>query len=112
MRESSMDMEVEHGGPPGLAPTLDNEAGAQLREKFEELARLMPGHGWIALKYMLPEAKEKAREIAGWLLRQPGFVGQAGRYQEISREQKKSSFLASVTILKTLCFVQATTAEG
>ncbi len=46
----------------------------------------MPGHGRIALKYMPQEVKEKVHEAAHWLLRQPGFADQAGRYQEIAGE--------------------------
>ena len=86
LRESNLEAEAEHGGPPGLTPVLDDETHARLRKQLEGLAQAMPRHGRIALKYMPPEAKEIAHETAGWLLRQTGFADQAGRFAAINRE--------------------------
>lgn len=46
----------------------------------------MPGHGRIALAYMPAEAKTQAREIADWILRQPGFVQSTERYKELAKQ--------------------------
>jgi hypothetical protein len=46
----------------------------------------MPGKGRAALAYMPEPVKARAREIADWLLRQPGFAKSANRYAELARE--------------------------
>jgi hypothetical protein len=84
LREANLEAEAEAGGRPGLVPALDDEVRGEFQAKLEDIARAMPGHGRIALKYMPPEVKEKVQETAGWLLRQPGFADQAERYQEVA----------------------------
>jgi hypothetical protein len=86
LREITLGAELEAGGRPGLIPALDDKIRGELQTRLEEIARAMPGHGRIALQYMPPGVKEKVQETADWLLRQPGFVGQAGRYREIAVE--------------------------
>jgi hypothetical protein len=86
LREINLGAEAEAGGRPGLVPALDDEVRGELQSKLEDIAQVMPGHGRIALKYMPPEVKGKVQETADWLLRQPGFADQAGRYQEIAGE--------------------------
>jgi hypothetical protein len=86
LREVNLEAEEEAGGRPGLVPELADEVRGEFQLKLEEIARAMPGHGRIALKYMPPEVKEKVHAAADWLLRQPGFADQAERYQEIAGE--------------------------
>jgi hypothetical protein len=86
LRETTLGVEVEAGGRPGLAPALDDKVRGELQSRLEEIARVLPGHGRIALQYMPPEVKEEIQAAADWLLRQPGFAEQAGRYQEIAGE--------------------------
>lgn len=86
LRQEKLEIAAEHGGRPGPVPILDDEARSQLKSRLEEIARAMPGHGRAALKYMPEEVKAKVRETADWLLRQPGFADQAGRYQDLAKE--------------------------
>ena len=86
LREINLEVEAEVGGRPGLVPALDEDVRGELQAKLENIARVMPGHGRIALKYMPPEVKERVQETADWLLRQPGFADQSERYQEIAGE--------------------------
>ncbi len=58
LREINLEAEAEAGGRPGLVPALDDEVRVELQARLEEIARAMPGHGRIALKYMPPEVKE------------------------------------------------------
>ncbi len=83
LKEINLEAEAEAGGRPGLVPVLDEVRG-EFQVKLEEIAQMLPDHGRIALRYMLPEVKEKVQETADWLLRQPGFSEQVGRYQEIA----------------------------
>ena len=62
LREVNLEAEAEAGGRPGLVPELADEVRGEFQAKLEEIARAMPGHGRIALKYMPPEVKEKVRE--------------------------------------------------
>lgn len=75
-----------NGDPPGVPPRLYDEDRAALIEKIEQIADILPGKGRVALKFMLPEVKEKLHEVADWMLRQPGFSKSVGRYVEIARE--------------------------
>ena len=101
LREVNLEAEAEAGGRPGLVPALDDDVRVELQARLEEIAQVMPGHGRIALRYMPPEVKEKVQETADWLLRQPGFADQAGRYQEIAGE------LASTYTKKEESFTKA-----
>jgi hypothetical protein len=83
LKEINLEAEAEAGGRLGLVPVLDEVRG-EFQVKLEEIAQMLPDHGRIALRYMPPEVKEKVQETADWLLRQPGFAEQAGRYQEIA----------------------------
>ncbi|AEM79761.1 MobP3 family relaxase [Thermoanaerobacter wiegelii] len=74
------------GEKPGLPPTLDQITREELLEKLKELSKIMPSHGRIAFAYMPPEVKEKAKEAADWLLKQPGFSQSVERYKELAKE--------------------------
>jgi hypothetical protein len=74
------------GGRPGIPPTLRQPQLEDLASQLAALAGIMPGKGRAALAYMPEPVKARAREIADWLLRQPGFAQSAARYQELARE--------------------------
>jgi hypothetical protein len=71
-----------HKMPPVLTPGREE----LLVRMLQDLARIMPSKGRIALAYMPAEVKAQAREIADWILKQPGFSQSAGRYQELARQ--------------------------
>ena len=77
------------GENPGIEPLMTPDTKKQLIEKLNELATIMPGRGRIALKYMPPAVKEKAREISAWLLMQPGFLNSTEKYKDISAQLAK-----------------------
>ncbi|GBF35417.1 hypothetical protein DCCM_4544 [Desulfocucumis palustris] len=74
------------GAAGRVSPRLNDDVRAALSEKLEQIAGMLPGKGRVALKYMPPEVKEKLRDVADWLLKQPGFSESVGRYVEIARE--------------------------
>lgn len=73
------------GGEAGLAPVMGRGTEAELVQRLGVLAANMPGRGRVALAYMPPEVREQARELADWLLQQPGFRESAERYEEIGK---------------------------
>jgi len=74
------------GGKAGLPPTLEPHVKEELLEKLRELSKIMPQKGRIAYAYMPSEVKEKAKEVADWLLKQPGFSQSVERYKELAKE--------------------------
>lgn len=86
IQKAKLEVRVFTGQEPGLAPFLDTQASEELIKQLKELSGMMPGHGRAALKYMPPEVKDKAREIADWLLRQPGFLQSTERYKELAKQ--------------------------
>jgi len=77
------------GENPGLEPLMAPKTRKELMLKLNELAAIMPGRGRIALQYMPPQVKEKAREISAWLLMQPGFLNSTEKYRDLSEELAK-----------------------
>ncbi|APC08594.1 MobP3 family relaxase [Neomoorella thermoacetica] len=74
------------GSSPKMLPVLTPGREELLVRKLQDLARIMPGKGRIVLAYMPGEVKERAREIADWILKQPGFSQSAERYMELARQ--------------------------
>lgn len=74
------------GGTPGIPPTLREHQQEELARRLADLAQIMPGRGRAALAYMPEPVKTQAREIADWLLRQPGFVQSASRYADLAHQ--------------------------
>lgn len=74
------------GANPKMLPVLTSGREDVLGGKLLDLARVMPGKGRVALAYMPEEVKERARETADWLLKQPGFRQSTERYQELARQ--------------------------
>jgi hypothetical protein len=74
------------GSSPKMPPVLTPGREELLVRMLQDLARIMPGKGRIALAYMPAEVKAQAREIADWIMKQPGFSQSAGRYQELARQ--------------------------
>lgn len=58
---------------PGLNPKLYKREEIILAEKLENLSKIMPGKGRIALKFMPEEVKKEVVEIADYILKQPDF---------------------------------------
>lgn len=80
------DVRALDGNPAGVAPVLTPGDRKELARRLENLARVMPGKGRIALKYMPADTRSAAMEVADWLLGKPGFAASANRYREIARE--------------------------
>ncbi|WP_406676414.1 MobP3 family relaxase [Moorella sp. ACPs] len=74
------------GANPKMLPVLTPGREDELGGRLLDLARVMPGKGRIALAYMPEEVKEKARETADWLLKQPSFRQSTERYRELARQ--------------------------
>ncbi|MGB9860271.1 MAG: MobP3 family relaxase, partial [Moorellaceae bacterium] len=86
IRQAGLEVRALAGKEPGIAPELSPAAEQELAGKLSNLASLMPGRGRIALAYMPQEVKTQAREIADWILRQPGFVQTTERYKELAKQ--------------------------
>jgi len=80
------DVRALDGAAAGVPPRLRDEVRAALGEKLAQIAEILPGKGRVALGFMPPEVKEKVREAADWMMKQPGFSDSVGRYVEIARE--------------------------
>lgn len=66
--------ETGPGAEPVRMPGLVREAHDVLRARLQALADRMPDQaGKPALAYLPPEQKAEARDIAAWLLQQPGY---------------------------------------
>ncbi|MEQ6360524.1 MobP3 family relaxase [Thermoanaerobacter thermohydrosulfuricus] len=86
VKKARIEIRALNGEKPGLPPTLDQTTKEELLEKLKELSTIMPSHGRIAFAYMPSEVKEKAKEIADWLLKQPGFLQSIERYKDLAKE--------------------------
>ncbi|SHE95497.1 hypothetical protein SAMN02745195_01544 [Thermoanaerobacter uzonensis DSM 18761] len=86
VKKARIEIRALNGEKPGLPPTLDQTTREELLEKLKELSTIMPSHGRIAFAYMPSEVKEKAKEIADWLLKQPGFSQSVERYKDLAKE--------------------------
>ncbi len=71
---------VELGRTPGLAPRITPDQKQELTQKLQALGSILPGRGRMALKYMPDEVKTEVREIADWVLQQPGFLQEVDKY--------------------------------
>lgn len=70
----------ELGNTAGLAPRITPEQEQELNRRIQALTKSLPGHGRAAFKFMPDEVKTEVREIATWLLQQPGFQQEVDRY--------------------------------
>ncbi|KKC28500.1 MobP3 family relaxase [Caldanaerobacter subterraneus] len=86
VKKARIEIKALNGEKPGLPPTLDQQTREKLLEKLKELSKIMPQKGRIAFAYMPSEVKEKAEEIADWLLKQPGFSQSVERYKNLAKE--------------------------
>ncbi|HBQ26671.1 MAG TPA: hypothetical protein DD791_09800 [Syntrophomonas sp.] len=73
---------AEIGGTPGIAPRITPEQKQELDQRLQSLAEILPGHGRVALGFMPEEVKTEVREIADWVLQQPGFIQEVEKYLE------------------------------
>ncbi|MDN5347398.1 MAG: hypothetical protein PWP65_962 [Clostridia bacterium] len=74
------------GATPGIMPVLGEEKEAELARRLVDLAAVMPGGGRVALAYMPEPVKAQAREVADWLLNQPGFQASVEKYVQLAKE--------------------------
>lgn len=73
-------------GKPGIAPKAYPEEIESIAVKLDELSKLMPGKGRAALKYMPEEVKEKARELADYMMQRPAFKESLDRYMKSAED--------------------------
>ena len=74
-------------GLDGIPPRLSTSQAEELGRKLDDLRALMPSDGRVALKFMPPEAKDQARQIADWLTnRVPEYRALVDRYAAIAVE--------------------------
>ena len=66
----------------GIAPTLYEGQTKELALKLYNLTKIMPGKGRKSLAFMPDEVKKEVREIADWILDQPGFKLEAKQFME------------------------------
>lgn len=69
-----------------IGPNIEPEQERVISKKLEHLADIMPSGGRIALKYMPDEVKDEARNVADWILTQPGYQQSVKRYCDIQKE--------------------------
>lgn len=67
-RKTVLQMQIDNPIGGKLPPTVSTARIAELSAKLNGLAKIMPGKGRAALKFMPPAVKEEARNIADWLL--------------------------------------------
>ena len=73
---------TELGDNPGIAPRITPGQEQELGQRLQSLSEILPGHGRVALGFMPEEVKAEVREIADWVLQQPGFVQEVEKYLE------------------------------
>lgn len=80
----SVELEIQAvgGGKPGIAPKAYPDNIEHIAKQLGELSKMMPGKGRAALKFMPEETKQKAREIADSMIRQPAFKESYDRYMQ------------------------------
>ncbi|CEP67125.1 Uncharacterized [Moorella glycerini] len=86
VKKARLEARAFWGSSPKMLPVLTPGREEVLVRKLQDLAGIMHGKGRIALAYMPGEVKERAREIADWVLKQPGFNQSAERYRELARQ--------------------------
>jgi len=86
VENARLEIRALNGGKAGLPPTLEPHVRQELLGRLKELSKIMPSHGRIAFAYMPEKVKEKTKEIADWLLKQPGFFQSVEKYKELSKE--------------------------
>lgn len=86
IKKASLEVRALAGQEPGLSPTLLPKTREELLNQLKGLSSIMPNKGRIALAYMPPEVKEKAREISDWILKQPGFAKSVEGYKDLARQ--------------------------
>jgi len=84
--KARLEVRALHGDTPGIPPVLREHQLEELARRLEALAAIMPGRGRAALAYMPPQVKDRAREVADWILHQPGFTQSTRRYAELARQ--------------------------
>lgn len=75
-------VKAEIGDCPKLPPRMSEQQVQELMQKLHNLSDKLPGRGRVALKFMPQEVKAEIRDIADWVLRQPGFRQETEKYLE------------------------------
>lgn len=86
IRAAGLEVQALNGKEPGIAPIFRDEKQRELYIKLMGLAEKLPGTGRIQLKYMPQEVKDEVKNIADWLLNQPGLVKSVDELKEVSKE--------------------------
>lgn len=75
--------------PEGVMPRLYPDKEKYLAEKVKNLARIMPGKGRVALKFMPDNVKEEVRTISEYILKQPEFAASLAKNLKAVEELTK-----------------------
>jgi len=86
IKKAQAELKADRGSAPGVTPHLYDEQLKKLSKRIEDLSKIMPGKGRMALKYMPDNVKAQARETADWILKQPGFANSVNEYTGIAQE--------------------------
>jgi hypothetical protein len=83
LRQQGREAELEFGaagvaGPAGLPPMLTKEKA--LAKMLHSLELAMPRTGRAALQFQPPEVKQMAKNVAGWIMKQPHMHDQVKRH--------------------------------
>lgn len=89
MKAVELDLKAAGGGKPGIAPKAYPEDIKKIAVQMDELSKLLPGKGRVALKYMPEEAKAKVREMAEHMMQQPAFKDSLNRYMTSVEEMTR-----------------------
>ena len=87
--EAAKLVKAEIGDRPGLSPRMSEQQAQELIQKLHNLSDKLPGRGKAAFKYMPQEVKAEIRDIADWVLRQPGFRQETEKYLEAHTQMTK-----------------------
>lgn len=86
IREAGLEVQALNGSEPGIAPIFREEKQMELYTKLMNLAEMLPGNGRIMLKFMSQDVKDEVKNIADWLLKQPGLIKSVDELKNISKE--------------------------
>lgn len=75
-----------NGQAPGIPPNLYDGQVIELATNLTKLANIMPGKGRKVLAFMPEEVKKEVREIADWILSQPGFKLETKKYVDTAKD--------------------------
>jgi hypothetical protein len=82
LKNVELDLQATGAGKTSIAPKAYPDELKVIVKGMDDLSKLMPGRGRVALKFMPEEAKTKARQIAEQMMQQPDFKESLDRYMK------------------------------